>query len=133
MRHSVPARNIRLKRIYEPASKEDGARILVDRLWPRGITKAEARLDQWDREITPSSRLRTWFGHDPQHWVEFSHRYCAELARHPGALAELRRQARKGPITLLYAAKDEHHNHAIVLRNVLLGRTIREGVPSHDQ
>lgn len=123
MSHVVPAQNIRVKRIYEPASAGDGTRILVDRLWPRGITKEEAKLDQWNREVTPSSRLRSWFRHDPERFVEFSHRYRAELAAHTNALDDVRRQARKGPITLLYAAKDDTHNHAIVLRNVLLERT----------
>lgn len=133
MGHAVSAQNIRLKRIYEPASNEDGTRILVDRLWPRGITKEEAKLDQWNREITPSGSLRTWFGHDPERWAEFSHRYREELAGHPDALDELRRQAREGPVTLLYAAKDEGHTHAIVLRNVLLGRTKSEGGGRHDR
>ena len=123
MQHTVLAPNIRLKRIYEPASKEDGIRILIDRLWPRGITKTDASIDEWNREVTPSGRLRAWFGHDPKRWAEFSRRYRAELAGHAAALGELRRQARKGPITLLYAAKDEGHTHAIVLRNVILGRT----------
>ncbi len=133
MRHAVLSQNIRIKRIYEPAAKEDGTRILVDRLWPRGVTKAEARLDEWNREVTPSGRLRAWFGHDPERWAEFSRRYRAELERHAEALGQLRRQARAGPITLLYAAKDEKHTHAIVLRNVLLGRTKAEGEDDHAQ
>jgi uncharacterized protein YeaO (DUF488 family) len=127
MHHIVPARNIRLKRIYEPVSREDGTRILIDRLWPRGITKEEAELDQWNREVTPSGGLRAWFGHDPARWMEFSRRYRDELAQHADELNELRRQARQGPITLLYAAKDQAHTHAIVLRDVLLGRAEREG------
>ena len=131
MREDVPARNVRIKRIYEPAAKEDGTRILIDRLWPRGITRIEARLDQWNREVTPSARLRAWFGHDPQRWTEFGRRYRAELAAHADALDRLRRQARAAPITLLYAAKDERHTHAIVLRNVLLGRTRAEGEDGH--
>jgi uncharacterized protein YeaO (DUF488 family) len=133
MGHVVPAQNIRVKRIYEPASAEDGTRILVDRLWPRGITKEEAKLDQWNREVTPSSGLRSWFGHDPERWVEFGHRYRAELAAHAKALEDVRRQARKGPITLLYAAKDDTHNHALVLRNVLLDKTNREAEASNDR
>lgn len=132
MRHDVPSKNIRIKRIYEPALKEDGTRILVDRLWPRGITKTKAKLDQWNRKITPSGRLRAWFGHDPERWTEFSHRYRAELGGHADALAKLRNQARAGPITLLYAAKDEAHTHAIVLRNVLLGRSKSEGEGRRD-
>ncbi len=133
MRQTVLSQNIRIKRIYEPASKEDGTRILVDRLWPRGIAKAEAKIDEWNRDITPSGRLRAWFGHDPERWTEFSRRYRAELSRHADALGDLRRQAREGLITLLYAAKDETHNHAIVLRNVLLGRTKAEGEDGHDR
>jgi uncharacterized protein YeaO (DUF488 family) len=127
------ARNISLKRIYEPASAEDGTRILVDRLWPRGITEAEAKLDGWFREITPSSGLRAWFGHDPKRWAEFSDRYRAELAEHSDALGELRRQARRGPITLLYAAKDKDHSHAIVLRKVLLEGMTSARACSHDR
>lgn len=119
--------NIRLKRIYERASDDDGTRILVDRLWPRGITKAAAMVDLWDREVTPSAELRAWYSHDPQRWAEFSRRYRAELEQHSDALRELRQQAQTSPITLLYAAKDERHTHAIVLRNVLLGRTGGEG------
>jgi len=133
MDHAIPAQNIRIKRIYEPASKEDGTRILVDRLWPRGITKEEAELDQWNQEITPSGRLRAWFGHDSERWAEFSHRYRAELAGHADALEKLRRQAREGPITLVYAAKDMRHTHAIVLRNVLLNRTRSEGEARGDR
>jgi len=132
MHHAIPSRNIRLKRIYEHPSNEDGTRILVDRLWPRGITKKEAKLDQWNREITPSGRLRAWFGHDPKRWAEFSDRYRAELADKSNALGELRQQAQEGPITLLYAAKDERHTHAIVLRNVLLGRA-KKARPQNDR
>lgn len=133
MNHAAISRNIKLKRIYKPASAKDGTRILVDRLWPRGITKAEAKLDEWNREITPSSGLRAWFGHDPKRWAEFSDRYRAELAEHPDALGELRRKARRGPITLLYAAKDEDHSHAIVLRQVLLDRMTTARALSHDR
>lgn len=123
VRDRVPSANVRIKRVYEPASEEDGARILVDRLWPRGISHDEARLDGWLREIAPSSRLRSWFGHDPRRWAEFRNRYRSELAGHADALSELRRRARERRITLLYGAKDELHNHAVVLRNVLLGKT----------
>ncbi len=122
MSNAVPARNVRLKRIYEPASEEDGKRILVDRLWPRGMTKARARLDRWIREVTPSDELRTWFDHDSKRWETFRQRYRAELAGQSDTLSELRQQAREGPITLLYAAKDQAHTHAMVLRNVLLGK-----------
>jgi uncharacterized protein YeaO (DUF488 family) len=112
-----------VKRAYEAAKPEDGQRILVDRLWPRGVTKAQAKLDDWLKDIAPSARLRKWFGHDPARWDEFRRRYREELKQHGPLLRELRRQARKGPITLVYAAKDEAHNEAVVLRNVILGRS----------
>lgn len=118
---STAPTNIKIKRVYEPADEEDGTRILVDRLWPRGVSKQDARLDQWNRELAPSPELRRWFGHQISRWREFSRRYRLELAGHPQALAELRRCAQQGPVTLIYAAKDKHHNHAIVLKNVLLG------------
>ena len=123
MDRPVTASNVRLKRAYEPPEKKDGARILVDRLWPRGVSKEEARLDEWIKEIAPSAELRTWFGHDPNRWDEFRRRYRAELARHSNILKDFRRRAREGPITLVYSAKDEVHNDAVVLRNVILGRS----------
>jgi uncharacterized protein YeaO (DUF488 family) len=116
---------VRIKRAYEPADAGDGTRVLVDRLWPRGVSKQEARVDQWNRDLAPSAELRRWFGHKVSRWNEFSRRYRLELAGHAEALRTLRRCARQGPVTLIYAAKDEHHNHAIVLRNVLLGRRNR--------
>jgi len=122
MQHLVSASNVRLKRAYDPPEKADGTRILVDRLWPRGVSKAEARLDEWIKEIAPSAELRTWFGHDPERWAEFRRRYRDELAQHSEVLKNLRRRARAGPITLVYSARDEAHNDAIVLRDVLLGR-----------
>ena len=121
MASSIPARNIRLKRAYEAPSR-DGPRILVDRLWPRGISKQKAALDQWMKEIAPSTELREWFGHDPARWAEFQKRYAAELRANRTSLAELRAIARRGKLTLIYAAQDEQHNHAVVLRHVLLGR-----------
>ena len=111
------------KRVYDEPSRSDGARVLVDRLWPRGISKEEAKLDVWLKEIAPSAALRTWFDHDPDRWAEFRRRYRDELKHSPLA-HELREQARNRPITLVYSAKDEIHNDAIVLRNVLLGRPI---------
>ena len=116
---------IRVKRAYEPASESDGRRILVDRLWPRGISKQEAKLDEWNRALAPSAELRRWFGHRVSRWHEFSRRYRLELARQNDALMELRRRAQHGPVTLIYAAKDSRHNHALVLKNVLLGRESR--------
>ena len=119
---SVPAANVRLKRAYERPARSDGMRILIDRLWPRGVRKADAKLDRWLKDIAPSTALRTWFGHDPARWPEFRRRYAEEIRRHPDELAQLRVLARKGPITLVYAAHDELHNDAVVLRSLLLGR-----------
>ena len=123
MTRSIAASNVRLKRAYEASEKADGTRILVDRLWPRGVSKAEAGLDEWFKEIAPSAELRTWFGHDPDRWDEFRRRYRAELARHPEILKDLRRRAREGPITLVYSARDEVHNDALVLKDVILGKS----------
>jgi uncharacterized protein YeaO (DUF488 family) len=131
MNRSIAASNVRLKRAYEPPEKTDGTRILVDRLWPRGVSKEEAKLDEWIKEIAPSSELRTWFGHDPRRWDEFRKRYRTELAEHSETLKDLRRRAREGPITLVYSARDEIHNDAVVLRNVILGRAEKE--PSNDR
>jgi uncharacterized protein YeaO (DUF488 family) len=113
---------IELKRVYEPASRGDGTRILVDRLWPRGLRKEDAAIDHWLKDLAPSTALRKWFGHDVGRWAEFRKRYRAELAEHPEALAELRSLALKGPITLLFAAHDEVHNNAVVLRELLARR-----------
>jgi uncharacterized protein YeaO (DUF488 family) len=120
MAHSKPASEIRLKRAYEAPSPDDGTRVLVDRLWPRGVRKADAGIAQWMKEIAPSNELRKWFGHDPQRWEEFRRRYKAELAKKPELIAQLRDLARKGPLTLVYAAHDEAHNQAVVLRERLL-------------
>lgn len=110
---------IKIKRIYEERDPQDGYRVLVDRLWPRGLSKDKAHLDNWLKEIAPSDELRHWFNHDPEKWEEFRKRYKEELsAMHP-LLQELRGQARKGTLTLLYAAKDDHHNNAVVLKEVL--------------
>ena len=114
-----------------PAEADDGARVLVDRLWPRGISKREARLSAWNRELAPTEELKRWFGHKVSRWPEFSRRYRRELDGHADALGELRRRARQGPVTLIYAAKDEHHNHAIVLKNVLLNRGKHRNEVSH--
>ena len=113
--------DIRLKRAYEPASHDDGARILVERLWPRGVSKAEADLAGWEREIAPSQALRKWYDHDPARWEEFRTRYRAELAGHGPEVDRLRELSRKGPLTLVFAAKDSEHSSAAVLREVLLG------------
>jgi uncharacterized protein YeaO (DUF488 family) len=122
MASNIPAANVKVKRAYDPPSAKDGKRILVDRLWPRGISKEKAALDHWMKEIAPSTELRKWFAHDPKRWDEFRRRYAAEVRRHPDLVAELRSLARNGPITLVYAAHDASHNDAVVLRDVLLGR-----------
>ena len=122
MAKGLSARDIRLKRAYQPAAADDGARILVDRLWPRGLKKSDAAIDRWLKDIAPSTALRQWFAHDPARWPEFRRRYAAEIRRHPDQLAELRASVRKGPVTLIFSARDELRNDAVVLRNVLLGR-----------
>jgi uncharacterized protein YeaO (DUF488 family) len=118
----IAAANVKLKRAYDPPAASDGTRILVDRLWPRGVSKAKAAIDQWDKSIAPSTRLRNWFGHDPARWQEFRQRYASEIHGHREELAALRARARSGRITLIFAAHDKTHNHAIVLRDILLGR-----------
>lgn len=110
---------IKLKRVYEAPAKEDGTRILVDRLWPRGLTKEKAKVDLWLKDIAPSTELRKWFAHDPAKWSEFQTRYKAELKHNPEPVALLKKEAAKGPVTLLYGAKDEQHNEAIVLQKLL--------------
>ena len=112
---------IRLKRAYEPASTADGYRVLVDRLWPRGVSRDRAKLGEWAKELAPSPELRRWFGHDPSRFEEFRHRYRAELAGQEQRLEELRRHADEGSLTLVYAARDEEHNGAVVLAEVLRG------------
>lgn len=120
---SFPTSHLRLKRAYEPAAPDDGVRILVDRLWPRGVSKADAALGDWPKEIAPSSELRKWFGHDPHRWAEFRSRYRAELRRHTQELDRIRDLARTKTVTLVYGAKDEEHNDAVVLKEVLLEGT----------
>ena len=122
MTSSIPAASVKLKRAYEPVSDDDGKRILVDRLWPRGVSKANAALGQWMKEIAPTTDLRKWFGHDPQRWEEFCDRYREELHRNAELLSHLRSLAREGTVTLVYSAHDEVHNDAVVLRDVILGR-----------
>lgn len=117
--------DIRLKRAYEPASRSDGYRVLVDRLWPRGVSKERAKLDEWDKELAPSAELREWFGHEPNRFAEFRRRYIGELRGDRSRLTELRRRARAGALTLVYSAHDSEHNDAVVLAEVL-----RRGLPS---
>lgn len=113
--------NVRLKRVYDEQSPSDGYRVLVDRLWPRGVSKEKLRLDEWCKEVAPSTELRQWFGHDPDKFTEFEERYRAELESDDAsqAVEHLRKVAAKGALTLLFAAKNADHNHAVVLRNVL--------------
>jgi uncharacterized protein YeaO (DUF488 family) len=126
MSDTIKAADVRLKRAYEAPAGEDGRRILVDRLWPRGVSKAAAAIDEWLKDLAPSTELRKWFGHDPGRWDEFRRRYAEEIHGHAQLLAHLRELARKGPVTLVYSAHDELHNDAIVLRDALLGRAPAE-------
>jgi len=123
MSKRLAAANVRLKRAYDPPAASDGTRILIDRAWPRGVNKANAAIDRWDKGVAPSTMLRNWFGHDPARWQEFRRRYTNEIQRHREQLDELRTRAQSGRITLVFAAHDKIHNHAIVLRDILLGRT----------
>ncbi|HXT80590.1 MAG TPA: DUF488 domain-containing protein [Acetobacteraceae bacterium] len=118
--HVVPADHVRLKRVYDPPSADDGVRILVDRLWPRGVRKEDAAVENWMKDIAPSGDLRRWFGHDPGRWQEFRRRYAAELRHHAHELDGLRELARQRTVTLVFGARDEEHNDAVVLREVLL-------------
>lgn len=110
---------IRTKRIYEYPSGEDGYRVLVDRLWPRGVSKEDAQLDAWLKDLAPSTKLRKWYDHDPQKFAEFTRRYEEELSEKETLLADLVEKSQEGPITLLYAAKDREHNQAIILAKKL--------------
>ena len=111
--------DVSIKRAYEPATASDGYRVLIDRIWPRGITREEAHLDEWARDLAPSAELRRWFGHDPARFLEFRRRYTEELGMHEEKLRELRRRARKAELTLVYGARDTEHNDAVVLADVL--------------
>lgn len=120
---------IAIKRIYEEPVPGDGARILVDRLWPRGVSKERAKLDLWLKDIAPSTELREWFGHDPKKWIGFQKKYKIELANNEEPVAELKKIARQNKtVTLLYAAKDEEHNEAVVINNLLSGKQIFEPI-----
>ncbi|HJU57224.1 MAG TPA: DUF488 family protein [Actinomycetota bacterium] len=116
--------SVRLKRAYEPATPEDGHRVLIDRLWPRGLSRKRAKLDAWEKDLAPSTELRTWFRHDPRRFDEFRRRYIEELRERSDRIAELRRRARDGTLTLVYAARDAEHNDAVVL-----GELLRRGFP----
>jgi len=112
---------ISIKRVYDPVSSDDGMRILVDRLWPRGMKKETARIDEWMKDIAPSNELRKWFSHDPAKWAEFRDRYRKELKRNRQLMEHLRKTAKTGKVTLLFAAKDTENNNAVVLKQVLDG------------
>jgi uncharacterized protein YeaO (DUF488 family) len=116
---------LRTKRVYAEPSEDDGRRILVDRLWPRGLTKTRAKVDLWLKDIAPSNELRKWFGHDPKKWPEFERRYAEELEGLSVPIALLRKEARQGTVTLLYGARDEEHNQAVVLQEFMERRGIR--------
>jgi uncharacterized protein YeaO (DUF488 family) len=117
--------SVRLKRAYEPPAPTDGYRVLIDRLWPRGVTRANARLDEWARELAPSAELRRWFGHDPARFAEFRQRYVEELSAQEDKLRELRGRACEGTLTLVYGARDTEHNDAVVLAELLRSETRR--------
>lgn len=110
---------MKLKRVYDAPQDGDGQRVLVDRVWPRGLSKSDAKVDLWLKDIAPSTALRKWFGHDPARWAAFRARYFEELDENPQAVAELRRKLRGGKVTLLYAARDASYNNAVALREYL--------------
>ena len=111
--------DVRLKRAYESPARSDGYRVLIDRMWPRGVSHERAALDEWARELAPSDDLRRWYGHVPERFEEFSRRYRAELAEHESELAALRDRARSGPLTIVFAARDSEHSNAAVLVQLL--------------
>ncbi|MGA2068240.1 MAG: DUF488 domain-containing protein [Thermoguttaceae bacterium] len=113
---------IRLKRAYEKPARQDGLRVLVERLWPRGVTRQQAAVDLWLRDVAPSTELRKWFAHDPLKWPAFRKRYRAELRQKSDLLAELKGRCREGPVTFVYAARDQEHNGAVVLKELLQGK-----------
>jgi uncharacterized protein YeaO (DUF488 family) len=117
--------DVRIKRAYEPPAPSDGRRVLIDRIWPRGVSRERACLDEWARELAPSGELRRWFGHDPARFAEFRRRYERELASQEDKLRELRGRAAEGTVTLVYGARDTEHNDAVVLADVLRRETGR--------
>jgi len=110
---------LKIKRVYDPAERGDGERILVDRLWPRGLSKRAAAVDEWMKDLGPSHELRRWFGHDPRRWTEFRRRYVAELRTQREPLMAIARKATRGAVTLLFGAHDPEHNQAVVLKAVI--------------
>lgn len=114
---------VKIKRIYEKPAREDGRRVLVDRLWPRGMKREAARIDAWMKDVAPSDALRKWFGHEPEKWSEFQRRYRGELAKKKEMIAELKKMEKgHGTLTLLFGAKDEEHNQAVALARILKAR-----------
>ncbi len=113
---------IKIKRVYEKPSRNDGKRILIDRLWPRGLRKEEARIDEWAKDLAPSAELRQWFGHDPEKWKDFRKCFSSELGEHEGRVEEIRRTARKGTVTLLFGSKEERFNNAVALKEYIESR-----------
>ena len=113
---------VKIKRVYEPRSPQDGQRVLVDRVWPRGMSKEKLRDAVWLKDVAPSAELRKWFGHQPERWREFRAGYRSELERNPEPLETLRALCNRGPVTLLYSARDTEHNQAVVLAEYLAGR-----------
>ncbi len=120
MPRKLTSKNVQLKRAYDVPNRLDGKRVLIDRLWPRGVKKRDAKIDEWVKEIAPTAGLRKWFGHDPDRWPEFKRRYEEELEQHQEEIARFREIARKGRLTLVFAARDETHNDAVVLKDVIL-------------
>ncbi len=120
---------IAVKRAYDPPAAEDGLRVLVERLWPRGLSKQRARIDLWLKDIAPSTELRKWFAHDPTRWEEFQRRYRAELREKGDLVKLLRKPSREVRVTLVYAARDEAHNSALVLKRFLTGHTATGACP----
>jgi uncharacterized protein YeaO (DUF488 family) len=118
----MPRRHVRVKRVYEPVATDDGYRVLIDHVWPRGVTRQRARLDEWARELAPSDELRRWFAHDPAKFDEFRARYRDELKAQGDQIAELRRRASDGTVTIVYAARDRDHNNAVVVAELLRER-----------
>jgi uncharacterized protein YeaO (DUF488 family) len=116
---TAPSLDVRAKRVYEPAEREDGYRVLVDHVWPRGVSRARAELDEWARELAPSDELRRWFDHVPERFDDFRSRYRRQLTAHAEKLEELRGRAHEGRVTVLYAARDQEHNNGVVLAELL--------------
>jgi len=128
-KRAASAPDIQVKRVYDAPARTDGHRVLVDRVWPRGVSKAAAALDEWCRELAPSTALRQWFGHDPKRWAGFQRRYRAELRQHQDLLGAIRERARHGRVTLLYGARNEEFNQAVALRNAIVHFVSRPRTP----